>query len=482
MSAAGRPCRWPPAWPLPWRSRRTTSTGWRPWASPLLSAAVLGASWRLAGPLGLTAGLAFFVPTLSWYGVYVGALPWIALCVLQSLYIAAMTALTAAVQRPLLATRLRPLAYAAVPVFWVLQETARSHTPSGASLGPPRVQPGRQPPRTPCRVCRERGSHAAAVARWGRCSTPGGPCSSGERAAAPAPGTLGRSAPALAGGAAGGRRPAGTGRAAPDPADGRSARGCDVRPGQRARPGLEFNAERARCSTTTSRRPCVVPPPPGRRPTLVVWRENASDIDPLRNPDADAAIARPSAVRREGPILLGGRCCATSPMISNVSLFYRPGGGEPERYVKQHPVPFAEYIPFRSFFRAFSDKVDLVTADFTAGTGRGRSGYPHRRARPTGPSRPSASRWPTTTSCARRLSSLASGPTSSSSRPTTPPSATRQSPSSSSRSRGCAPSSTGGRSSTSPRWASVRSSARRVLTGQDLALHRRRGPWQPRGP
>jgi apolipoprotein N-acyltransferase len=30
-------------------------------------------------------------------------------------------------------------------------------------------------------------------------------------------------------------------------------------------------------------------------------------------------------------------------------------------------VPFAEYIPYRSFFRMFSDKVDLVTADFTSG-------------------------------------------------------------------------------------------------------------------
>ncbi len=160
------------------------------WLAPvgvaLLSAAVLGASWRLAGPLGLTAGLAFFVPTLSWSGVYVGALPWIALCVLQSLYIAAMTALTAAVQRPLLATRLRPLAYAAVPVFWVLQETARSHTPFG---GFPWARLAFSQADSPL-------AHLAAYAgaresrrrlrRWGRCSTPGGPCSSGERAAAPA--------------------------------------------------------------------------------------------------------------------------------------------------------------------------------------------------------------------------------------------------------------------------------------------------------
>jgi hypothetical protein len=94
-----------------------------PVAVAVLSAAVLGSSWRFAGVLGLASGLAFFLPTLSWSGIYVGVLPWVALCVLQALYVGAMTAATAAVQRPLLASRLRPLAYAAVPVFWVLQET-----------------------------------------------------------------------------------------------------------------------------------------------------------------------------------------------------------------------------------------------------------------------------------------------------------------------------------------------------------------------
>ena len=37
-------------------------------------------------------------------------------------------------------------------------------------------------------------------------------------------------------------------------------------------------------------------------------------------------------------------------------------------YLKRHPVPFGEYIPARGFFRLFSDKVDLVRRDFTAGT------------------------------------------------------------------------------------------------------------------
>ena len=36
-------------------------------------------------------------------------------------------------------------------------------------------------------------------------------------------------------------------------------------------------------------------------------------------------------------------------------------------YVKRHPVPFAEYIPMRSFVRHITDKVDLVRSDFVAG-------------------------------------------------------------------------------------------------------------------
>ena len=51
-----------------------------------------------------------------------------------------------------------------------------------------------------------------------------------------------------------------------------------------------------------------------------------------------------------------GRSCGT-----------RGTGSRPTAYVKRHPVPFAEYIPYRSFFRLFSDKVDLVARDFAAG-------------------------------------------------------------------------------------------------------------------
>jgi apolipoprotein N-acyltransferase len=57
--------------------------------------------------------------------------------------------------------------------------------------------------------------------------------------------------------------------------------------------------------------------------------------------------------------------------LSNTSIVWRPqsgpGTGLDSTYAKRHPAPFAEYIPFRSFFRNFSDKVDLVQKDFISG-------------------------------------------------------------------------------------------------------------------
>lgn len=98
----------------------------------------------------------------------------------------------------------------------------------------------------------------------------------------------------------------------------------------------------------------------------MVWPENSSDIDPVRNADAAAQISRAVEAVRV-PLVVGALLEEPAPNVSNVALLYRPGVGLTDRYVKQHPVPFAEYIPSRSFFRRFSDKVDLVRADFVAG-------------------------------------------------------------------------------------------------------------------
>jgi apolipoprotein N-acyltransferase len=169
----------------------------------------------------------------------------------------------------------------------------------------------------------------------------------------------------------------------PRPTGGATARFMAVQ-GNVPRPGLDFNAERRAVldnhAKVTRQATASVKARTQPQPDLVVWPENASDIDPMRNPDAQAVInAATDAIN--APLILGAVLREPAPKVSNVSLLYLPGRARPvARYVKQHPVPFAEYIPYRSFFRHFSDKVDLVTSDFAAGKGAGVFRVPTRKA------------------------------------------------------------------------------------------------------
>ncbi|XVX22007.1 apolipoprotein N-acyltransferase [Actinomycetota bacterium] len=328
-----------------------------PVAVTMLSAATLGARPRLAAAIGLVFGLCFFVPTLSWSGIFVGRLPWFALATLQALYLAAMSALLAWVQLPLLRRGWAALAYAAVPLGWALQELSRGSTPWG---GFPWAR----------LAFSQADSPLASLASLG-----GAPLVTMAVAAAGA----GLHA-ALAGGTTAYRMKwpavalacvavlAGGSALVPLPTDGRSVRVGLVQ-GNVPRAGLDFNAERRKVLDNhvegTVRLAERAKADGGV--SLVVWPENSSDIDPLRNADARVAIDR--AVGAAGvPVVVGAVLDEPAPNISNASLLFRPDGSAPERYVKQHPVPFAEYIPYRDFFRMFSDKVDYVTRDFTKGT------------------------------------------------------------------------------------------------------------------
>jgi apolipoprotein N-acyltransferase len=163
----------------------------------------------------------------------------------------------------------------------------------------------------------------------------------------------------------------GVGFAVPLPTDGTPANVMAVQ-GNVPRPGLDFNAERRQVLdnhvTATEDAAAEVAAGTRPRPDLVVWPENSSDLDPTRNDDAAVQITR-AVDAVDAPLVVGTLLEQPAPDISNVALLYEPGKGIVDTYVKQHPVPFAEYIPSRDFFRRFSDKVDLVRADFAAGTG-----------------------------------------------------------------------------------------------------------------
>lgn len=320
----------------------------------LLTAAADGARSRDGVLLGFLAGMAFFVPTLEWSGIYVGVLPWMALAVLQSLYIALVGLLLSLTRHPVLMT----------PLAWVVSELLRSTTPFG---GFPWVRiafsQADSPLATWASVAGAPGVTLAvavvgaalyALARllW-RVDLRRGTATQAAVAAA---------LTVVIGAAVIPRPTSGT----PVP--------VALIQGNVPRPGLDFNAERRAVLDNHVRGTELALAQVGeRRPedlSLVIWPENSSDIDPFRNPDAQAVIQ--GAVEAANvPVLVGAVVERSETTVANISALFRPGGptaeGEVEQYVKQHPVPFAEYIPYRDFFRVFSDKVDLVRRDFVAG-------------------------------------------------------------------------------------------------------------------
>ncbi|MGL4178616.1 MAG: apolipoprotein N-acyltransferase, partial [Dermatophilaceae bacterium] len=150
----------------------------------------------------------------------------------------------------------------------------------------------------------------------------------------------------------------------PLPMDGRTAAVGFVQ-GNVPTAGLDFNAERRAVLDNHVRGTEALMTRAPDDLTVVVWPENSSDIDPLRNADAAAQVERARAAAGV-PLVVGAVLSEPPGRSSNVSLFYDGRGAYPQRYTKLHPVPFAEYIPHREFFRVFSPAADLA-GNFVAG-------------------------------------------------------------------------------------------------------------------
>lgn len=328
------------------------------WLAPV-GVAVLGAATLTVGAarglgLGLLAGLAFFVPTLSWSGVYVGALPWFALATLEALYVAAMCAVVGYAGRRLTDAGRTGTAYVLVPLGWVVQEWARGATPYG---GFPWARLAFSQADSPLsHVARLLGAPGVTLAVGVVGTLLLVATSSGLQRSWTVAGVSGVLAvaalvlvPLLV----------------PLPVDGRSVSVGFVQ-GNVPRAGLEFNTERRAVLDNHVRGTQALVARAPSDLSLVVWPENSSDIDPLRNPDAAAQVDRAREVVGV-PLLIGAVLAEPVGASSNVSLFYVPQGSAPQRYTKLHPVPFAEYIPHRAFFRRFTPMADLA-GNFVAGS------------------------------------------------------------------------------------------------------------------
>lgn len=352
--------------------------GWwwlAPVAVALLAAAGHRRRLRAGAGLGALAGLAFFLPLLSWTNLHTGYLPWLLLSGLQAGYLALLGVATAWVSP--LVDRARWSWPVVTGLLWVAQEALRDRTPFGGFPW------GRL-------AFSQADGPLVRLAAWGGAPlvtfvaavTGGLLVAAGWRLATGA----GRKGPARwrparrdwlpalalsagAGALVGGTLlvPVGAGTAGPPVT-------VALVQGNVPRMGLDFNAQRRAVLDNhvdaTIDLAARVRAGEVAQPALVVWPENASDIDPVQNADAAARISAAARAVR-APILVGAVLRGPEPgQVRNVGLLWRPDGGPDldQLYVKRHPVPFAEYVPLRRIARLVSDEVDRVRADFVAGT------------------------------------------------------------------------------------------------------------------
>lgn len=336
-----------------------------------LGLAVHGRRARAGALCGLALGLTFLVPLLSWTGVYVGPGPWLALAVYQALHYGLLGAGMAAVSR----LRLWPLWSAAL---WVAVEAVRSRWILG---GFPWARLGFGQADGPFTALAAYGGVALvsfAVALTGCLAAAAVLPLAARRQGQPSTarsvaGQLGfRMALASAVPAAGVLAQAGL--PSGDLRDGGPTLTVAVIQGDVPTAGLDFHARRRAVleNHVTQTEALAARVANGRAPSpdLVIWPENSSDIDPLRNADAATLIDR-AADAIDAPILVGAVLQGPGDNVRNAGIVWDPDDGPGATYIKRHPVPFGEYVPARDFFRLFSDQVDLVRRDFVAGTESG---------------------------------------------------------------------------------------------------------------
>jgi apolipoprotein N-acyltransferase len=105
-----------------------------------------------------------------------------------------------------------------------------------------------------------------------------------------------------------------------------------------------------------------------RRPDLVVWPENSSDINPYTDPSAAAAIG--GAAKEVGvPLLMGAYVGGRADEgWYNRAIVWSSAGVPGAYYDKIHPVPFGEYIPLRSLLAPRISALQQIPSDMVRGT------------------------------------------------------------------------------------------------------------------
>ncbi|WP_245627479.1 apolipoprotein N-acyltransferase [Actinomadura oligospora] len=336
-------------------------------AIALLTLAWRGVAPRTAAWLGFVGGAVFFLPVLE--GIHkVGWDGWVGLSLVQALYFVPLAAGTAVV------TRLPawPLWTAAA---WVAEEALRGRQPFG---GFPWARLAFSQTATPLTPYASLGGAPlvtfltalvggllayAAVTAWRvrkRDTAPPAAMPAAVRGPVLGAGIAVALAALIVGG----------GLAIPTPTSGRPVTVAVVQ-GNVPRLGLDFLGQRRAVLDNHVRetRKLAADIRAGKvaRPQLVIWPENASDLDPFTEPDAFQAID--GAVRDVGvPVLVGALVdTPDGTRVENRGIVWDPREGPGNYYVKRHPVPFGEYLPFRDVLTKLITRFQRISRDFVKG-------------------------------------------------------------------------------------------------------------------
>ncbi|MFJ6657387.1 apolipoprotein N-acyltransferase [Streptomyces sp. NPDC091377] len=320
-----------------------------------------GRGWKAGLGLGYLFGLGFLLPLLVWTGVEVGPGPWLALVVIEALFVALVGAgVTAVAKLPAW-----PVWAAAV---WIAAEAARARVPfSGFPWGKiafgqadgvflPLAAVGGTPVL----------GFAVVLAGFGlydvvRLALETRRTRAVHRGAAVAA-LLSVAVPVLGAFAA---RPL-----VSDDAEAGTATVAVVQ-GNVPRAGLDFNSQRRAVldyhARETERLAADVEAGEVPRPDFVLWPENSSDIDPFTNTDAYAVIDR--AAKAIGvPISVGG-VVERDGRLLNEQILWDPVKGPTDTYDKRQIQPFGEYLPLRPLIGAInSEWTSMVAQDFSRGS------------------------------------------------------------------------------------------------------------------
>lgn len=107
-------------------------------------------------------------------------------------------------------------------------------------------------------------------------------------------------------------------------------------------------------------------------PHVVVWPESSTARDPFQDPVSGAAFDEAArSLESIGATLMVGAIVGVgeTDRVVNQSMTWTSSGAFGARYTKRHPVPFGEYVPFRSVLGGVSDLLDQVPRDMMAGAG-----------------------------------------------------------------------------------------------------------------